>query len=396
MLAHGIVESKKIWWAMGDQLLENPKQRLADLVQKSLKFERIPVDGYEQVIKVTDSRAKLTAIIAIHNTVLGPALGGTRIQPYATFEVALEDALRLSKGMTYKSAVAEVGFGGGKSVIIADPKTEKTPELLRAFGDAVESLGGLYICAEDMGCTIEDVKIIRRQTKYVVGLSHAKSSGDPGPFTAWGTFRGIQSVVKRLYMTDSLEGKRVAVQGLGNVGGYLIDHLFWAGAELILSDISSIKLQKYAAKYNAQTVPIDQILKVECDVLVPCAAGGIINDKTIPQFRCKAIAGCANNQLLRDAHADLLRNRGILYAPDFVINAGGLLNVAEELERDGYSPTTPRYKTHHIYDTLLAIYDIASKNNESTHTAALSLADYRIKYGIGKRVVAPIFHHSAD
>jgi leucine dehydrogenase len=388
---------------MSNQLLEkntqDPKKRLASLIQesqKTLQFERIIVKGYEKVVKVTDVKAGLTAVIAIHNTTLGPALGGIRIQPYATFEAALEDALRLAKGMTYKSAIAEVGFGGGKSVIIADPKKQKTPELLMAFGAAVEKLGGTYICAEDMGCTTEDVKIVRRITKHVVGLPHEKSSGDPGPFTAWGTFRGIQSVVKRLYMTDSLEGKRVAVQGLGNVGGHLVEHLFWAGAELILSDTDSAKLQRIAAKYGAKTVAPDQIMKVECDVFVPCAAGGIINDQSIPEFRCKAIAGSANNQLLRDTHAQALRDRGILYAPDFVINAGGLLNVAEELEDAGYNPKNPRYKVHHIYDTLLAIYEIADKNKESTHTAALALADYRIKYAIGKRVIPPTFHHSAE
>lgn len=389
--------------SMSNQLLEkqvqDPKKRLASLLQesqKTLQFERILVKGYEKVVKVTDSKVGLTAIIAIHNTVLGPALGGIRIQPYATFEAALEDALRLAKGMTYKSAIAEVGLGGGKSVIIADPRKQKTEALLLAFGAAVEKLGGLYICAEDMGCTTEDVKIVRRMTKHVVGLPHEKSSGDPGPFTAWGTFRGIQSVVKRLYMTDSLEGKRIAVQGLGNVGRWLVDHLFWAGAELILSDTDTEKLQKIAAKYNAKTVSPDQIGKVECDVFAPCAAGGIINDQTIPEFRCKAIAGCANNQLLADSHALVLRDRGILYAPDFVINAGGILNVAEELEDGGYNPKVPRYKVHHIYDTLLAIYEIADKNKESTHTAALALADYRIKYAIGKRVVAPTYHHTAD
>jgi len=384
---------------MSQQLLENPVKQLGSLVreaQKSLQIENIPVKGYEKVLKVTDKKAGLTAIIAIHSTTLGPALGGTRIQPYATFDAALEDALRLSKGMTYKAAVAEVGFGGGKSVIIANPKTEKTPEMLLAFGLAVEKLGGTYICAEDMGCTTEDVKIIRKTTKYVVGLADVKSSGDPGPFTAWGTFRGIQSVVKRLYMTDSLEGKKVAVQGLGNVGKCLIDSLFWAGADLIISDTDPAKLQMYAAKYRAKAVHPSQILKTECDVLAPCAAGGIINDQTVGEFRCKAIAGSANNQLLRDAHAIALRDRGILYAPDFVINAGGLLNVAEELEDAGYNPVVPRYKTHHIYDVLLAIYEIAEKNKESTHAAAFSLAEYRMKYGIGKRVIPPTFHHSAE
>lgn len=361
-----------------------------------LKFEKIPVEGYEQVIKVTDPSAQLTGIIAIHNTQLGPALGGIRIQPYPTFEAALEDALRLSKGMTYKSAVAQVGFGGGKSVIIADPKKQKTPELLKAFAEAVEELAGLYICAEDMGCTTEDVKFIRKTTKYVVGLPHEKSSGDPGPYTAWGTFRGIQSVAKKLYDTDSLEGRTVAVQGLGNVGGYLLDYLFWAGANLIIADMDQAKAEKYAAKYNAKIVSPSEILSVECDILAPCAAGGIINEKTIPELRCKAIAGSANNQLLRDTDADTLKAKGILYAPDFVINAGGLLNVAAELEAEGYIPTNSRYKVHHIYDTLLAIYEIADKNRESTHVAALSLADYRIKHGIGKRLAPPTFHHTVS
>lgn len=378
---------------MAQQLLEKP---LYSPTSKTLKLENLFVKGYERVIKVTDSRVGLTAVIAIHNTVLGPALGGIRIQPYGTFDAALEDALRLAKGMTYKSAIAEVGFGGGKSVIIADPKTQKTPELLISFGEAVEKLEGIYICAEDMGCTTEDVKVIRRATKYVVGLPHEKSSGDPGPFTAWGTFRGIQSVVKRLYMSDSLEGKKVAVQGLGNVGAYLVDHLFWAGAELILADMDHVKLAKIAAKYNAKTVPVDQILKVECDVLAPCARGAIVNDETIPEFRCKAIAGCANNQLLSDVHAQALKDRGILYAPDFVINAGGLLNVSEEVEDEGYNPKNPRYKANHIYDTLLAIYEIADKNKESTHNAALALAEYRMKYGVGKRVIPPTFHHSIE
>jgi len=390
---------------MNTQLLDknvaDSKKRLVSLVQESQKFptlhlEKIPVKGYEQVLKVTDKKSQLTAVIAIHDTTLGPALGGIRIQPYSTFNDALEDALRLAKGMTYKSAVSEVGFGGGKSVIIADPKTQKTPELLMAFAAAVEKLGGSYICAEDMGCTTEDVKVIRRVTKHVVGLPHAKSSGDPGPFTAWGTFRGIQSIAKKLYGTESLEGRKIAVQGLGSVGSSLVEFLFWAGADLIISDIDTAKMQKISAKYNAKTLPVDQILKAECDILAPCAFGGVLNDQTIPQFRCRGIAGSANNQLLKDTHANALKERGILYAPDFVINAGGLLNVASELEDMGYNPSFPRYKVHHIYDTLLAIYEIAEKNRESTHTAALSLAEYRIKYGIGKRVIPPTYHHTAE
>ncbi len=389
---------------MSNQLLEKPidaKKRLQSLLQEgqkisTLQLEQIAVKGYEQVFKVSDKKSGLNALIAIHDTSLGPALGGIRIFPYASFNEALDDVLRLSKGMTYKSAISEVGFGGGKSVIIADSKKGKTPELLMAFGSAVDQLGGSYICAEDLGCSTEDVKIIRRSTRYVVGLPHEKSSGDPGPFTAWGVFRGIQSAIKRIYGTDSLEGRTVAIQGLGNVGNHLVDHLFWAGARLILSDIDGEKLQKFGAKYGAKTVHPDQILKVECDVLAPCALGGIINDQTIPHFRCRAIAGSANNQLLKDSHANLLRERQILYAPDFVINAGGLLNVAVELEDEGYHSARPRYKIHHLYDTLLAIYEIAEKNQESTHNAALALAEYRIKYGIGKRVIPPTFHHSAE
>lgn len=391
---------------MDTQVLEgistDPLMRQDFLVEEkmeqnlSLQLEKVQVKGYEQVVKVTNKKAGLTAIIAIHDTSLGPALGGIRIHPYRTFNNALEDVLRLAKGMTYKSAIAEVGYGGGKSVIIADPKMKKSEEMLLAFGIAVEQLGGSYICAEDVGCTPEDVKIVRRATRYVVGLPHAKSSGDPGPFTAWGTYRGIQATLKKMFGSDSLEGRTIAIQGLGNVGMNLAEFLFWAGANLILSDIDVSKMQKTAKKYGARIVPSDQILKTECDVLAPCAMGGILNDETIPFLRCKAIAGGANNPLLQGAHADVLREKGILYAPDFVINAGGLLNVAAELEEEGYFPSNPRHKIHRIYDTISAIYEIAERNSESTHNAALALADYRIKYGIGKRVIPPTFHHSPE
>ncbi len=362
----------------------------------SLTLERLPIEGYEQVVKVTDKDSGLNAIIAIHNTSLGPALGGIRIQPYPTFSDALEDVLRLAKGMTYKSSLVEVGLGGGKAVVIADPKTGKTPEMLIALGKAVEQLGGAYICAEDVGCTTADVTIVRKATKFVVGLPHDKSSGDPGPFTAWGTFRGIQATLKKLYGSDSVSGRTIAVQGLGNVGMNLADFLFWAGADLILSDIDPVKLKTAAKKYGARTLPSSEILFAECDILSPCALGAIFNDTTIPKLRCKAIAGAANNQLLTPAHGDMLRKRNIPYAPDFVINVGGILNVAEELEEEGYKPTSSQFKVHRIYDTLSAIYEIADRNKESTHSAAIALADYRIKYGLGKRTTPPTFHHSVD
>ncbi len=368
---------------MSNQLLE----------RYSITMEKVSVDGYEEIIRVSDKKTGLKAYIAIHNTALGPALGGTRIFPYANEAEALEDALRLSKGMTYKSAVAGVGFGGGKSVIIADPKTEKTPELLMAFGAAVDSLKGRYICAEDVGCTVDDVKVIRKTTKYVVGLPHEKSSGDPGYFTAWGVFRGVQSVAKTLFGTECLEGVKVAVQGLGNVGRNLISYLFWSGADLIISDIDPVLLKKYAKKYGAKAVSPDQILETECDIFSPCAMGALLNEKTIPLLRCRGIAGAANNQLLHDKDADLLRGCGILYAPDFVINAGGLLNVSEETEKHGYAPARSRDSCRRIYETLLSIYEIAEKNQESTHKAAIALGDYRIQYGVGERKSPPVFHH---
>lgn len=385
---------------MGKQLFEEVGSRKSKVESKerscSIEMDELFIDGYERVIEVRDRRAGLHAFIAVHNTNIGPALGGTRIYPYAKREDALQDALRLAKGMTYKAAISGLGLGGGKSVIIADPKRDKTPELLMAFGMAVDMLGGSYICAEDVGCTTEDVKWIRKTTKYVVGLTQEKSSGDPGLFTAWGVFRGIQSVLKKLYGSDSVEGKTIAVQGLGNVGGNLVDRLFWAGAELILSDIDKERLAKFCQKYGARAVSADKIAFAECDVFAPCALGGILNDETIPLLRCKGIAGGANNQLLHDKHGEALRERGILYAPDFVINAGGLLNVEVELDAGGYTPAIPRAKCSRIYDTLLSIYEIAEKNSESTHKAAVDLAAYRIKYGVGRRTIAPIFHHNSE
>lgn len=375
-----------------DKLKNSGKKNFSS---KGLKAELIQVKDYEQVLKVTDEESGLKGIIAIHNTTLGPALGGIRIYPYATFDEALEDVLRLSKGMTYKSAVSETGLGGGKGVILADP-AKKTPEMLLAFGAAVQSLGGNYICAEDVGSTPEDMKLIRKATKYVVGLPHAKSSGDPGFFTAWGVYRGIQATCKAAFGTDSVEGKWIAIQGLGNVGWNLAQYLFWRGARLIVADLDQRRVQQAVIQFGAKAVSASEILQVECDILAPCAMGGVINDQTTSQFRCRAIAGGANNQLKKDSHANQLRERGILYAPDFVINAGGLLNVTAEIEEEGYNPCFARNKVHAIYDTLGAIYEIARKNKESTHAAAVALAEYRIKYGIGRRFAPPVFHHAAE
>lgn len=358
----------------------------------SLVLKEIPVEGYEKVVVATDDRSGLKAIICVHNTALGPALGGTRIHAYPSFEAALTDAKRLARGMTYKSALAEVGLGGGKSVIMCDPKN-KTPEMLISYAEAVDRLQGLYTCAEDVGCSIEDATLIGKHTRFVVGTSSEKASGNPSPFTAWGTFRGIQSVIQTLDGTTSVAGKTVAVQGLGSVGANLVELLFWHGAKLIVSDIDWEKTQRIAKKWGATPCPADDILSVKCDVLAPCAMGGIINPQTIPNLRCRGIAGCANNQLLNDRDADILKQKGILYAPDFVINAGGLINVSIEIEQEGYNPTKAQAKVDKLYDQLIRLYEISEQNNCSTHQAAVALADYRIKFGVSKRQVAPRYHH---
>ncbi len=363
-------------------------------IEESLVVEELSIAGYEKVYRIRDQKAGLHAIISLHNTSLGPALGGTRIHPYATFDAALTDALRLAKGMTYKSALAETGFGGGKSVIIADPRKQKTPEMLRAFGRAVHALGGVYICAEDAGSTTADMMTIREETPYVVGLEHESSSGNPSPFTAWGVLRGIQSVLKKVYGSDAIQDRTIAIQGAGSVGARLAGYLFWAGAKLIITDVDRSRAEQVGAQYGARVCSPEEIYSVPCDVFAPCAMGGVLNPSTTSRLQCKAVAGAANNQLLHDSDADELMRRGILYAPDFVINAGGLINVTCELEEQGYRPEAARQKTHQVYDQLMIIYDIAEQNRFSTQAAALALGDYRLKYGIGKRILPPTFHHT--
>ncbi|MGL5626919.1 MAG: Glu/Leu/Phe/Val family dehydrogenase [Candidatus Rhabdochlamydia sp.] len=368
---------------------------MAQACKETLTLEEISVPGYEKVIRVLNPEAGLHAIICIHSSVIGPTLGGIRIHPYSNEEAALKDVLRLAKAMTYKSLLSECSWGGAKAVIIADPKTDKTKELLSAFAEAVDQLKGEYICAEDVGCSPEDVLVISKVTPYVVGLPHKKSSGNPASFTAWGTFRGIQSALKKVHNSSDLEGRKVAIQGIGSVGFELAKLLFWAGAHLIISDLDQKRCLELQQLTGAVILSTEEILKAECDVLAPCAMGGILNSRTIPLLRCLAIAGCANNQLLNDDDADELANRGILYAPDFIINAGGLINVSLELEPEGYDPIQARNRVNRIYDYLMVVYDIAEKNRSSTHRAALSLGEYRLNYKIGKRREPPCFHHAS-
>lgn len=348
-----------------------------------LKQELIHVPGYEKVIKFTEDSVGLIAIIALHNTQLGPGIGGTRIYPYNTFDEALTDVLRLSKGMTYKAGITHIGVGGSKSVIIADPATQKTPALLQAFGEAVNTFEGQYICAEDIGCTPKDVEEILKTTKYGCGVYNLRGSGNPAAFTAWGTFRAIQAVLQELDGSDSVEGRVIAIQGIGNVGRRLAEGLFWRGAKLLVSDIDHDITKRYAHAYDAKIVPPEDIIFSECDVLSPCAMGGIINPTSIPFLKCRAIAGAANNQLLNCSDADLLKQKGILYAPDFLTNSGGLINVYHELLIAGYNANKAREMTNGIYDQTLSIFEVAQQNDLSTHQAAVKLVDHRLEHSTG-------------
>lgn len=349
------------------------------------------IKGYHKVIEGTDDESGLHCFIAIHDISLGPALGGARFFPYANKEDALVDALRLAKGMTYKSAIAEDGLGGGKSVIIGNPAKLKTEKLLLRFGEVINSLGGTYIAAEDVGTNTEDMLVIRKQTPYVAAMPVETSSGDPSRFTAWGVFRGMQAVAKILWGTTSLRKKRIAIQGLGSVGSKLANILFWEGAELIVTDINPAILHEVEVLYGAKVVSPKEIAGVECDIFAPCAMGGSINDETISKLRCKAIAGSANNQLLDTRHGVELMKRDILYAPDYVINAGGIINSSLEFVPGGYNPKVSRDKVNHIYDTLLEIFEEAKRLDKPTSLYADELAEYKLKHLVGKRATPLIF-----
>ncbi len=356
-----------------------------------LKIKEILVPGYKRVIEAIDQNAGLHSFIAIHDTTLGPALGGARIYPYANPKAALEDVLRLAKGMTYKSALSECGLGGGKSVIIADPHKDKTDSLLLAFGEAIHSLKGDYITAEDVGSSPEDMMIIRRSTPYVTALPTNQSSGDPSHFTAWGVFKGMQAVAQKLWHNKSLRNKRILIQGLGHVGSKLAALLFWEGADLILSDIDLKQMHGLAHLYGAKIVMPADSYSTPCDIFSPCAMGGILNDKTIPQLKCRAIVGSANNQLGTPEHGFLLMKSGILYAPDYIVNSGGLINVSVELDPLGYDPKASRDRVDHIYDRMLSIFHKSEKEHKSTSQVADEIAEYNLQNKVGMRAKPIIF-----
>lgn len=341
-------------------------------------FEKLSSTGHEQVVFCHDEATGLKAIIAIHDTTLGPALGGCRMWDYASDEEALEDVLRLSRGMTYKAAVTGLTLGGGKAVIIGDPKKLKNEAFFRTFGRFVDSLSGRYITAEDVNIRVKDMESVALETPYVTGInSRVGGSGDPSPVTSWGVFNGLKASVKHKLGKDSVKGLSVAVQGCGAVGSYLTKYLAEEGAKIYVADLNQEKVQNLVDTYGAEAVDLDKIHSLPVDVYAPCALGGILNEDTIPQLKTTVVAGGANNQLLDEVkHAAMLKERGILYAPDYVINAGGLINVYQELQ--GYDAEAARAKAASIYDTLLDIYKQSDEEGITTIQASNKIAEDRI------------------
>lgn len=341
-------------------------------------FDHPSFDGHEGVHMFEDKASGLKAIIAVHSTALGPAAGGCRMWNYDTGEEALRDALRLSQGMSFKNAMAGLPLGGGKGVIWGNSKTDKSPALFEAFGRAIESLNGSYYTAEDVGISPKDMEIVATQTKYVAGLDQGDAaSGDPSPITALGVYRGIKASAKRVFGTDDLSGRTIAVQGVGHVGGYLCDHLAEEGATLIITDIDEALLKDVSARTGAKVVATDEIYDQYVDIFSPNALGGVINPQTLPRLKAKIVAGGANNQLSIAEMDVALRDRGILYAPDYVINGGGIINVAAEIS-GAYSRNWVMGKLNVLIETLGEVLDEALSRNAPTNEVAEQIARTRI------------------
>jgi len=340
-------------------------------------FERISTGGHEQVAFCSDPGSGLRSIIAVHSTALGPALGGTRFYPFASEAAALEDVLRLSRGMTYKSAAAGLDLGGGKAVIIGDPSADKTEAMLRAYARFVDSLGGRYVTAEDVGTTQADMDLLRRETPFVTGVSRSLGgSGDPSAATAFGVWCALKAVAKRLWGDATLTGRHIAIQGVGKVGSNLVRHLVEDRCRLTIADVDAGAVARIAHDFDVETAPVDKIHTVACDVFSPCALGAGLNATTIPELQCAAVAGSANNQLEEPGDADRLARAGVLYAPDYVVNAGGVINIAEELR--GYHRERAYGNIRRIYDTTLAVFDEADRAGITTAAAADRIAEQRI------------------
>ena len=345
----------------------------------SLIFEKISDKNHEQVVYCNDPLSGLKAIIAIHNTVLGPALGGCRMYPYKSEDDALVDVLRLSRGMTYKASISNLNLGGGKAVIIGDPNKDKSEILLRSFGKFVQSLGGKYITAEDVGMSVHDMEYIRMETEHVTGIKRAMGgSGDPSILTALGVFVGMKAALKKRLNIQSIKGLKIGIQGFGKVGYYLSSHLIKEGVQVFGNDINEEALNRVVDEFGVIPVGGDELMSMDLDVFSPCAMGAIINPTSIESLKCSVIAGAANNQLEKeDRDAKLLKEKEIMYVPDYVINAGGLINVANELQ--GYNKEKAKYQVEGIYYILMRIFDYAANNNISTLEAANLLAERRIQ-----------------
>ncbi len=354
------------------------KEASLDTLRPDL-FEGMERHGHEQVVHFSDPSVGLKAIVAIHSTQLGPALGGTRMWPYASEAEALHDVLRLSRGMTYKAAVTGLNLGGGKAVIIGDPKKDKSEALFRTFGRFVESLGGRYITAEDVGINVDDMEYVRMETRHVTGISRAMGgSGDPSPVTALGVFYGIKACLHERYGSSELSGRRVMVQGLGHVGTALVEMLAAEGAELILTDLDMDQTEALAKKINGKAIGPDEVFKMEGDVFSPSALGGVINNSSLENFGYEIVAGSANNQLEDEMlHGEILKRKGILYAPDYVINAGGLINVWNELR--GYNQHKVEKEVQNIYTTVKQIFKISKDEDIPTNLASNRLAERRMQ-----------------
>ena len=341
-------------------------------------FNALESNEHEQVVICSDPHTGLRSIIAIHNTTLGPALGGTRMWMYNSDEAALKDVLRLSRGMTYKAAISGLNLGGGKAVIIGDPHKDKNEALFRSFGRFVDGLGGRYITAEDVGMEVQDMEWIYSETKYVTGIPETLGgSGNPSPVTAFGVYMGAKACAKKAYGSDSLSGKKIALQGAGHVASYFAEYAAKEGAKLFITDIYTEKAEELAKKTGAEVVNPDDIYGLDVDIFTPCALGGVINDDTMDQFKCDIIAGGANNVLdEEDRHGQMLLDKGIIYAPDYVINAGGIINISSELE--GYNREHALSRTEKIYDTTLKILAYSNEHSIPTHKASNILAEERI------------------
>ncbi|WP_223788677.1 Glu/Leu/Phe/Val dehydrogenase dimerization domain-containing protein [Marinicella meishanensis] len=341
-------------------------------------FETIDKTEHEEVVFCHNKDVGLKAIIAIHNTILGPALGGLRMWPYQTEQDALNDVLRLSRGMTYKAAVSGLNLGGGKSIIIGDPKTDKSEELFRAFGRFIDSLGGRYITAEDVGIDVNDMEYVFQETENVVGVHQVHGgSGDPSPFTAYGTYQGIKASLEKKYGNQNIGDYSYAVQGVGHVGMELVKLLHKDGAKIFVTDINQEAVQHCVDEYGCEAVGLEDIYDVDAQVYSPCALGATVNDSTIGRFKFDIVCGSANNQLAETRHGDELEQRGMIYAPDYAVNAGGLMNVSIELE--GYNRERALRMTRNIYYNIIKIFEIADRDGIATWKAADRMGEERIQ-----------------